>query len=147
VRAALDSLRDPRVLLVRFDDDLRYRWERSRPGRSVLSDESSSRGVGQGPVLSDEDVPQDPPMPSSDDLMRMFAASGVAPAPPPSRWSLRSKLIGAILFAGIGVGASAMSCVGQSFSFRQARALEGIEQQLLKIQLQMNCPAVPREGS
>ena len=43
---------------------------------------------------------------------------------------------GALLVAGIGVGASVMSCVGQSFSLRQARALEGIEQQLQLIQQQ-----------
>ena len=72
---------------------------------------------------------------SPEDLARLLVASGMpAPGPPPSRWSLRSKLFGALLIAGIGVGASAMSCVGQSFSLRQARALEGIEQQLSKLQ-------------
>jgi hypothetical protein len=47
---------------------------------------------------------------------------------------MRRKLLYAALIAAIGVGASIMSCVGQSFSLRQARALEGIEQQLLKLQ-------------
>jgi hypothetical protein len=76
-------------------------------------------------------------------MAQMIMSSGMpTPAPPPSRWSLRSKLFGALLFAGIGVGASAMSCVGQSFSLRQARALEGIEQQLK--QIQMSCS--PQKG-
>jgi hypothetical protein len=44
------------------------------------------------------------------------------------------KILGAILIAGVGLGASALSCVGQSFSLRQARALEGIEQHLLEIE-------------
>jgi hypothetical protein len=72
----------------------------------------------------------------SDVLMR--ATSGTpSPEAPRSRWSLHSKLLGAILIAGVGVGASVMSCVGQSFSLRQARAMEGIEQQLTRIQ--QNC--------
>lgn len=73
----------------------------------------------------------------SDDLSRLLAASAV-PSPVPSqdqppqdRRSLRRKLVVGLLIAGIGVGASFMSCVGQSFSLRQARALEGIEQQFL----------------
>lgn len=44
--------------------------------------------------------------------------------------ALRWKLLGAVLIASIGVGASITSCVGQSFHYRQARALEGIELQL-----------------
>ena len=74
--------------------------------------------------------------PSPEDLARLILTSGfgAAPSPPPSRWS--KKLLGALLVAGIGVGASVMSCVGQSFSLRQARALEGIEQQLRLIQQQ-----------
>lgn len=50
---------------------------------------------------------------------------------PRRRWS--GKLLGTLLVAGIGIGASALSCVGQSFTFRQARALEGIEQQLRQL--------------
>lgn len=57
------------------------------------------------------------------------------PAPMPSRAG-HGKLIGAILVAGVGIGASALSCVGQSFSLRQARALEGIEQQVQLLRLQ-----------
>lgn len=75
-----------------------------------------------------------PPMP--EDMAAALAASMNA-GPMPSRHSMRAKVLGAILIAGIGVGASAMSCVGQSFSLRQARALEGIEQQL--IQLRAGC--------
>jgi hypothetical protein len=79
----------------------------------------------------------------NDHLMR--ATSGMpSPEAPPSRGLLRSKLFGALLIAGVGVGASIMSCVGQSFSLRQARALEGIEQQLTRIQLQQNCPGMEK---
>lgn len=60
---------------------------------------------------------------------------------------MRSKLIVAILIAGIGVGASAMSCVGQSFSLRQARALEGIEQQLGRFQANCSVVAPSREDA
>lgn len=64
--------------------------------------------------------------------------------PLPSRgWSMRGKLLGALLVAGIGLGASVMSCVGQSFSLRQARALEGIQEELRL--LRASCVAVPRE--
>jgi hypothetical protein len=69
----------------------------------------------------------------------MLAASGFG-APPPGR-SARSKIVAAVLIAGVGVGASVLSCVGQTFTLRQARALEGIEQQLqsLNLQLQQGC--------
>jgi len=46
------------------------------------------------------------------------------------RRSFRRKLIGAVLIAALGAGASAASCVGQSFSYRQAKALEAISKQL-----------------
>ena len=72
---------------------------------------------------------------SPDDLAQLLMASGL-PAPgehPPNKSALRRKIIIAVLVAGIGVGASVMSCVGQSFSLRQARAQEGIEQQLKEI--------------
>lgn len=45
----------------------------------------------------------------------------------------RNKLLLAALVTVIGIGASAMSCVGQSFGYRQARALESIDQQLREI--------------
>ena len=43
-----------------------------------------------------------------------------------SRRSLRRKMIGAIAIAVVSTAATFMSCVGQSFSYRQARALEAI---------------------
>lgn len=64
-----------------------------------------------------------------------------SPAPAQARSSARAKLVGAILIAGVGLGASALSCIGQSFSLRQARALEGIEHHLARIQAA--CPALP----
>jgi hypothetical protein len=89
-------------------------------------------------------APQDPPAPeaqpatqkiSAEDLSRMLAASGPSPEPPPDvARAMRRKLVAAVLIAAIGVGASIMSCVGQSFSLRQARAMEGIEEQLKVLQ-------------
>jgi hypothetical protein len=79
--------------------------------------------------VSDQDL-------SPEDLDRLAAIMAAAPssahphAPAPGRWSLRSKLILTVLIAGIGAGASVMSCVGQSFSLRQARALESIDAHL-----------------
>ena len=79
--------------------------------------------------MSDQDI-------SPEDLDRLAAVMAAVPSsarpstPSPSRWSLRSKLIVTVLIAGIGVGASVMSCVGQSFSLRQARALESIDAHL-----------------
>lgn len=66
-----------------------------------------------------------------------------------SRSALRRKLLAAVLVAAVGLGASAMSCVGQSFSLRQARAQEGIEQQLLllRLQLQQGCSSTPKAPS
>ncbi len=85
---------------------------------------------------------------SPEDLARLLAASRMpVPAPPPSKWSTRSKLLGALLFAGIGVGASIMSCVGQSFSLRQARAMEGIERRLGEIRESCGAALAPREVS
>ena len=88
------------------------------------------------------DAPQNPPPEtqkiSPEDLAQMLAASGMMPPPGPAGASpgtgaLRRKLLVAILVAALGVGASVMSCVGQSFSYRSARAMEGIEQQLKEI--------------
>ena len=94
--------------------------------------------------MADELPP--PPQPGSDipaeDLARLLMAAGMPPAePPPSRGALRRKLLLAGLVAMIGIGASVLSCVGQSFSYRQAHALEGIEQQLKEIRT--SCPVVP----
>lgn len=50
----------------------------------------------------------------------------------------RHKLLLTILITALGIGASIMSCVGQSFSYRQAHALEGIEQQLQEIRSSCN---------
>lgn len=72
----------------------------------------------------------------------VFASMGPhVVAPPPQRRLLGGKILGALLVAGIGVGASAASCVGQSFSLRQARALEGIEQQLRQLNASASCAA------
>ena len=82
---------------------------------------------------------------SPEDLAGLLASSGMMPTPgagagdPTGKGSLRRKLLIAVVIAAIGVGASIMSCVGQSFSYRQARAMEGIEQQLKEIRA--NCPA------
>lgn len=74
------------------------------------------------------------------------AASGMpVPEPPPAPKSRWRKLLVAILIAGIGVGASFMSCIGQSFSLRQARALEGIESQLTQIRASCAAAPAPRE--
>lgn len=87
-------------------------------------------------VFSSEDL-------SPDDLARLVAASGMpGPTGLPSKSALRRKLLFAALIACVGVGASIMSCVGQSFSYRQARAMEGIEQQLKEIRA--SCVAAPR---
>jgi len=83
---------------------------------------------------------------SPEDLARLLAAAGSLPTDVPNKGALRRKLIIAILIAGIGVGASVLSCVGQSFSYRQAHAMEGIEQQLKEIRA--GCVAAPKsEGS
>jgi hypothetical protein len=86
--------------------------------------------------------PQVAPDLSPEDFERLLVASGMPlPEPPASKSSLRKKLLIAGLIAGIGLGASIMSCVGQSFSYRQAHALEGIEQQLKEIRA--SCPVGP----
>lgn len=82
---------------------------------------------------------------SPEDLAGLLASSGMMPTPgsgasdSTGKGSLRRKLLIAVVIAAIGVGASIMSCVGQSFSYRQARAMEGIEQQLKEIRA--SCPA------
>lgn len=92
-----------------------------------MSDES------QGPPQAAPDI-------SPEDFERLLVASGMPlPEPSSSKSSLRKKLLIAGLIACIGLGASVMSCVGQSFSYRQAHALEGIEQQLKEIRA--SCPA------
>ena len=74
-----------------------------------------------------------------EDLAKLLMTSGMMPSPGsapgnlPGKRSLHRKLLVAVLIAAIGVGASVMSCVGQSFSYRSARAMEGIEQQLKEI--------------
>ena len=89
-----------------------------------------------------------PPAPPSDvspeELARLLVESGAMPGPagdPTGKRSLRRKIIIAALVAAIGVGASVMSCVGQSFSYRQARAMEGIEQELKMIRASCTAPA------
>jgi hypothetical protein len=101
--------------------------------------------------VSDGDVPHAAPhVPPSgeispEDLAAMEAMGMPGPEGSLNKGSLRRKLFVAILIAGVGVGASIMSCVGQSFSLRQARAMEGIEQQLKEIHA--ICTVVPRSES
>ena len=80
---------------------------------------------------------------NQEEIAALFAAAGV-PSPTgnqnPGKGSLKRKLIVASLIAAIGLGASIMSCVGQSFSYRQAHALEGIEQQLKEIRASCVAP-------
>jgi hypothetical protein len=97
-------------------------------------------------------IPLSPEDMSPEDLAKLLMTAGMMPPPGPagdlpSKGSLRKKLLIAVVIAGIGVGASIMSCVGQSFSYRQAHAMEGIEQQLKEIRA--SCPSIapapPRE--
>jgi len=87
---------------------------------------------------------------SPEALAGLLVASGFGAAPPPSpqtKGALQRKLLIAALIAAIGFGASIMSCVGQSFSYRQARALEGIEQQLKEIHARcVTPPMVPTKS-
>lgn len=56
--------------------------------------------------------------------------------PPPPEVGIRDhrrKVLIATLITILGIGASIMSCIGQSFTYRQARALESIELQLREI--------------
>lgn len=91
------------------------------------------------PPPSGDDPSQGVPSPTEqiapDDLAKLLMASAMMPTPgdAPGKASLRKKLLIAALIAAVGLGASIMSCVGQSFSYRSAHALEGIEQQLKEI--------------
>jgi hypothetical protein len=99
-------------------------------------------------------VPHAVPSPTEqiapDDLAKLLMASAMLPSPGSAssdqsgKGSLRKKLIVASLIAAIGIGASIMSCVGQSFSLRQARAMEGIEQQLKEIRASCS-PGAPSQ--
>jgi hypothetical protein len=98
--------------------------------------------------MSDGVSPDAPSVGSStEDLAQLFGVGVPVPEPLPNRGSLRRKLIIAILIAGVGVGASFMSCIGQSFSLRQARALEEIAQQLKEIRASCSAAPVSREVS
>ena len=99
-----------------------------------MTDPKDDTSQGVPHVISAEPLPEMP-----EDLLAQLIAASQAPAPPPR--SLRSKLFVPMLVAAIGLGASFMSCVGQSFSYRQAHALEGIEQQLKDIKA--NCSIKP----
>jgi hypothetical protein len=99
--------------------------------------------------VPDDDAPPATPAPeavySPEDLAKLFMISGMpSPELPQSRSALRKKLLIAVLIGGVGVGASVMSCVGQSFSYRQAHALEGIEQQLKELRASCTATAVER---
>ena len=88
-------------------------------------------------MSADPSGPSDPTMPPSPQIapeeLAQLLAAGMPPGALPGAGGIRKKLLVAVLIAAIGVGASIMSCVGQSFSLRQARAQEGIEQQLKEI--------------
>jgi len=101
-----------------------------------VSEESWGGSAPQAPSPLDA-TPEIAP----DDLARLLAASAM-PSPQAGARGLRRKLIGALLIGAIGIGASFMSCVGQSFTYRQAKALEGIEQQLQAIHA--GCVATPK---
>ena len=96
--------------------------------------------------MSDDAVPQIvPPSPdemSPEELARLLMTGMPAPVASPNKSALRRKLLVAVLIAAVGLGASIMSCVGQSFSLRQARAQEGIEQQLKEIRA--SCSVAPK---
>lgn len=66
-------------------------------------------------------------------MQQLLAHGGEPPPPPPPRRRLWAKLVGGLLVVGIGLGASVMSCIGQSFALRQARALEGTRDALQAI--------------
>lgn len=87
------------------------------------------------------EAPPTPPLPeiSPEDLAKIMTEMPMPGSMPPSPGAMRRKLLVAVAIGAIGIGASVMSCVGQSFSYRQARALEGIEQQLKS--LSTNCSA------
>jgi hypothetical protein len=82
---------------------------------------------------------------NQEEIAALFAAAGAGAAggKPSGKGSLKRKLIVASLIAAVGLGASIMSCVGQSFSYRQAHALEGIEQQLKEIRASCSPIAAP----
>ena len=81
---------------------------------------------------------------SPEELARLLVESGAMPGPDDAtrKRSLRRKIIIAALVAAVGAGASVMSCVGQSFSYRQARAMEGIEQELKLIRASCTTPSL-----
>lgn len=62
--------------------------------------------------------------PASLDQINAYAAQ--------QRKEMRRKLAAAVAIAVITTGASVLSCVGQSFTYRQAKALEGIERALVE---------------
>lgn len=96
-----------------------------------MSDDLKDVSAEPVPHVISPGAPGAPGDMSQEDLMRLLRASGMpGPEGPPGKNSLRRKLIIAVVIAAVGLGASIMSCVGQSFSYRQARAMEGIEQEL-----------------
>ena len=102
---------------------------------------------GPPPPGTPHDVPPTEQL-SPDDLAKLLTASMMptssSPEGLPGKGSLRKKLMVAVVIAAIGVGASIMSCIGQSFSYRQARAMEGIEQQLKEIRASCSAGAQHR---
>lgn len=76
------------------------------------------------------DSPQDLPLPPEMGALSTELLDQIQRAMVQDR---RRKFLITVLITILGVGASIMSCVGQSFGYRQARALEGIELQLREI--------------
>ena len=68
--------------------------------------------------------------PGSDGVPEPVYAADVTGAIAKARRRRRNQLLAAVLVSGLTVGASTMSCIGQSFSLRQARALEAIQHAL-----------------
>ena len=95
------------------------------------------------PQQAPQGLPPSPDGMSPEDLAQLLAATGMPGVGrgPLDKRSLRRKLLVAVLIAAVGVGASVMSCVGQSFSYRQAHAMEGIERQLEGIRA--SCSVTP----
>lgn len=93
------------------------------------------------PRPNNQTAPEASSASSEEELVRrLLGVAASTPEPPSRKGVLRRKLLVGALIAGAGIGASFMSCIGQSFSLRQARAQEGIEQQLKAIRASCTVP-------
>jgi hypothetical protein len=100
----------------------------------------------ESPKASAPELPPELHPLNQEEIAALFgvAGAGAAGGKTSGKGSLKRKLIVASLIAAIGFGASIMSCVGQSFSYRQAHALEGIEQQLKEIRASCAVPGATK---